>query len=76
MESLQHNIHKFRQPNEFDSSLGSNFFEAVSAVVKVILIEQFRFDISLQAELNRITVNFLVDVLNDENEILEVLLAG
>jgi hypothetical protein len=47
---------------------------AVAAVVEIVLIEKFRFDISLKAEFHRITIDLFIYVLDDEDDILEVLL--
>ena len=71
MESLKNHIQQFRQFYKFNSSLSSAFFITIRAFIKIILIQNFRFDISLQAEFNTVIVYLFIDIFNNENDILE-----
>ena len=70
MKPLKNDVQKFGQFNELDSSLGSHLLATKGALIKVVLVKQFRLDVPLETEFDAVIVDLFVDVFDDENDVL------
>jgi hypothetical protein len=64
VESLKNDVEKFGQFDEFNTSLCLNFLVANATIVKIIMVQELRFDVPLKTKFQTAVVYFLINVLD------------